>query len=392
MITGMVDMGGSGAACTRFAAVERVGARELERQYLAVRADKLFDALMQATPDYVLLVNSQRQIVTVNRNVLNVAGAATPESLLGKRPGEAFNCIHSRDTSEGCGTGTYCSVCGGMQAILDCQETGNQAVRECHVNLNGDEQTAIDLLTVATPITIGDTEFIVLVMRDISSEKRRELLERFFFHDVINSAGGIYGLACMLAEDENLPEQVQREHKNWLVELSEKLLDDIRNQRKLLAAEKGEFVPECANMSVRTVLTEVLNLYRHHEKAPGRVLQLADGRDYTVFSDASVVRRIIGNMTINALEATQTGGAVTLSARSDGSWVTIEVHNPGEMAADVQLQLFNRSFSTKAASGRGIGTYCMKLFGERYLKGRVSFRSNREEGTVFSFSLPAIEG
>ncbi len=392
MITGMVDMGGSGAACTRFAAVEGVGARELERQYLAVRADKLFDALMQATPDYVLLVNSQRQIVTVNRNVLNVAGAATPESLLGKRPGEAFNCIHSRDTSEGCGTGTYCSVCGGMQAILDCQETGNQAVRECHVNLNGDEQTAIDLLTVATPITIGDTEFIVLVMRDISSEKRRELLERFFFHDVINSAGGIYGLACMLAEDENLPEQVQREHKNWLVELSEKLLDDIRNQRKLLAAEKGEFVPECANMSVRTVLTEVLNLYRHHEKAPGRVLQLADGRDYTVFSDASVVRRIIGNMTINALEATQTGGAVTLSARSDGSWVTIEVHNPGEMAADVQLQLFNRSFSTKAASGRGIGTYCMKLFGERYLKGRVSFRSNREEGTVFSFSLPAIEG
>ena len=392
MITGMVDMGGSGAACTRFAAVEGVGAQELERQYLAVRADKLFDALMQATPDYVLLVNSQRQIVTVNRNVLNVAGAATPESLLGKRPGEAFNCIHSRDTSEGCGTGTYCSVCGGMQAILDCQETGNQAVRECHVNLNGDEQTAIDLLTVATPITIGDTEFIVLVMRDISSEKRRELLERFFFHDVINSAGGIYGLACMLAEDENLPEQVQREHKNWLVELSEKLLDDIRNQRKLLAAEKGEFVPECANMSVRTVLAEVLNLYRHHEKAPGRVLQLADGRDYTVFSDASVVRRIIGNMTINSLEATQTGGAVTLSARSDGSWVTIEVHNPGEMAADVQLQLFNRSFSTKAASGRGIGTYCMKLFGERYLKGRVSFRSNREEGTVFSFSLPAIEG
>lgn len=392
MIEGMADMVGSDEGCVRLAPLGGEELRELEQQHHMVRADKLFDALMQATPDYVLLVNRKRQIVTANRNVLNVSGATTPESLLGKRPGEAFNCIHSRDTSEGCGTGTYCSVCGGMQAVLDCLETGTQTVRECHVTLNGDEQTAVDMVTVATPIMIDGMEFIVLVMRDISNEKRRELLERVFFHDVINTAGGIYGLACMLAEDEDMSEQVRREHRNWLVELSDKLLDEIRNQRKLLAAEKGEFVPECANMSVRTVLTEVLNLYRHHEKAPGRVLQLADGRDYTVFSDASVLRRIIGNMTINALEATQTGGAVTLSARLDGSWVTIDVHNPGEMAADVQLQLFNRSFSTKAASGRGIGTYCMKLFGERYLKGRVSFRSNREEGTVFSFSLPAIEG
>ncbi|HEX9079945.1 MAG TPA: ATP-binding protein, partial [Desulfuromonadaceae bacterium] len=121
------------------------------------------------------------------------------------------------------------------------------------------------------------------------------------------------------------------------------------------------------------------------------VLQLAEGPDYAIFSDASVVRRIIGNMTINALEATQPGETVTLSARSDGQRVVIEVHNPGVIPPDVQLRLFNRSFSTKEAAGRGIGTYSMKLFGERYLKGQVSFRSNRDEGTVFSFSLPIVE-
>ncbi|HEX9080110.1 MAG TPA: PAS domain-containing protein, partial [Desulfuromonadaceae bacterium] len=262
MIEYVADMVGSDEGCVRLVPVAGEELRELERQYHMVRTDKLFDALMQATPDYVLLVNHKRQIVTANRNVLNVSGATTPESLLGKRPGEAFNCIHTNDTAEGCGTGTYCSVCGGMQAVLDCLEAGTQTVRECHVTLNNDEQTAVDMVTVATPIMIDGMEFIVLVMRDISSEKRRELLERVFFHDVINTAGGIYGLACMLAEDEDMSEQVRREHRNWLVELSEKLLDEIRNQRKLLAAEKGEFVPECANVSVRTLLTEVLNLYR----------------------------------------------------------------------------------------------------------------------------------
>jgi hypothetical protein len=30
----------------------------------------------------------------------------------------------------------------------------------------------------------------------------------------------------------------------------------------------------------------------------------------------------------------------------------------------------------------------MKLFGEQHLGGQVSFRTNREEGTVFQISIP----
>lgn len=40
------------------------------------------------------------------------------------------------------------------------------------------------------------------------------------------------------------------------------------------------------------------------------------------------------------------------------------------------LRIFQRSFSTKGAKGRGLGTYSMKLFGETYLGGQVSFRSS----------------
>jgi sensor histidine kinase regulating citrate/malate metabolism len=79
---------------------------------------------------------------------------------------------------------------------------------------------------------------------------------------------------------------------------------------------------------------------------------------------------------------------VNSSAHAEGSEAVIEVHNNGVIDEEVQLQLFKRSFSTKSSAGRGIGTYSMKLFGERYLNGRISFRSSREEGTLFSFSLP----
>ena len=64
------------------------------------------------------------------------------------------------------------------------------------------------------------------------------------------------------------------------------------------------------------------------------------------------------------------------------------VSNPEIMPQEVQFQIFQRSFSTKGEVGRGIGTYSMKLFGERYLGGKVDFVSYSPEGTTFRLSLP----
>ena len=57
------------------------------------------------------------------------------------------------------------------------------------------------------------------------------------------------------------------------------------------------------------------------------------------------------------------------------------------MSQEAQLQVFQRSFSTKGR-GRGLGTYSVKLLSERYLGGRVSFSSTPEAGTVFRLFLP----
>ena len=56
----------------------------------------------------------------------------------------------------------------------------------------------------------------------------------------------------------------------------------------------------------------------------------------------------------------------------------------------IQSQLFKRSFSTKGDVGRGLGTYSIKLFAERFLHGRISFTSGAEDGTVFMVDLPSI--
>ncbi|MEJ2199760.1 MAG: ATP-binding protein [Desulfuromonadaceae bacterium] len=92
-------------------------------------------------------------------------------------------------------------------------------------------------------------------------------------------------------------------------------------------------------------------------------------------------------MVLNALEASAAGETVRLRLLIDEAAVTIVVINRGEIPKEVQLSIFKRSFSTKSSSGRGIGTYSMKLFGERYLGGKVGFSSEQGE-TRFFIRLP----
>jgi signal transduction histidine kinase len=57
------------------------------------------------------------------------------------------------------------------------------------------------------------------------------------------------------------------------------------------------------------------------------------------------------------------------------------------MAREIQLQIFQRSFSTKGP-GRGLGAYSIKLLTEQYLQGSVTFSTSPKKGTTFIASYP----
>ncbi|BDV42609.1 sensor histidine kinase [Geotalea uraniireducens] len=350
--------------------------------------DRVLSSLIEALPDYVLVLNQERQVVAVNSRLLQGFGFTDITTLLGKRIGEVFGCINADEGPDGCGTGIHCSVCGALMAILESQERNTQSCHECRITLKRDGGVALDLEVIANPATIDRIPLTLCIIRDISDQKRRSVLERVFFHDVINTAGGIHGLASLLADGRTIPPDKEAEYKGWMVHLSSRLIDEINHQRKLLAAEQGTFKPDLGLVEVGKLLQEVQALYSAHDIAAGRQLLLRESPSCSIISDGQILRRILGNLVKNALEATPAGGTVTLSATDDGDTLTFTVANPGVISPDVQLQIFQRSFTTKGGSGRGIGTYSVKLFGERYLKGKVAFSSCDPEGTVFTVTIP----
>ena len=123
----------------------------------------------------------------------------------------------------------------------------------------------------------------------------------------------------------------------------------------------------------RQFLEELITFYQGHKAAVGgKSCSTPLPATVTLISDRALLWRVLGNMLKNALEASQPGETVTLGCRSGSGQVELWVHNPGEIPEEVRLQIFQRSFSTKGA-GRGLGTYSIKLLGERYLRGKVSF-------------------
>lgn len=338
--------------------------------------------LMAGVPDVFVVLNPERQIVFANRAMMRLFGVENGDQLYGQRPGEALDCVHASEEVGGCGTTEFCRECGAVRAILT-SLGGHESVQECRiVRRNGD---ALDLRATATPIMLKERKFSLFSVTDISHEKRRRVLERLFFHDVLNTAGGMLGIAEILRDAS--PDELE-ELKGIVFDLSERLVEEIKAQQILSAAESGELGVNPQPIAALTLLRATVDVYNHHEVAQGRHLRIDPAAANVEFvSDPNLARRVLGNLVKNALEASSPGETVTLSATRAGDEIWLAVHNPKVMPRSVQLQVFQRSFSTKGV-GRGLGTYSVKLFSERFMHGRVFFSSLPEEGTTFVAAYP----
>ncbi len=366
---------------TQFAPPERADIEVVTRQ-AALGDFQHLARLYDAVNDIVLVLNSQRQIVFANRNALGLLGAADIETVLGLRPGEAMGCTHACENEAGCGTTQFCSACGAVNAILTSQ-AGKPDRRECRILR--EQAEAMDLLVRTTPLKIDGEFFTVCAIADISHEKRRRALERTFFHDVLNTAMAAQMLservACAAQGD-------QAEKSRRLEQVVEQLMQEILQQRDLMAAETAELPVHVRELAVSDLLESLVETYSQAPAARGRHVQMQrPAEDLHLESDKALLLRVLGNLIKNALEACSEGQTVTVSARAADGGVEFCVHNPGVMSQDVQLQLFQRSFSTKG-DGRGLGTYSIKLLTERYLGGKVSFTSRAGEGTIFRAFYP----
>lgn len=368
----------------------RTPSPEILAQLERARADGALGPLLDATDDMAAILTEKREVVYANGRLRDFAGAVSVEQLCGLRPGDALGCVHAESRPGACGDSDGCAFCGASAAFEETLRTGEPARRECRILSGAGGRTgALDILARTTQFSVDGRRFVLLVLSDISQGKRRAALERIFFHDILNTVSSFSVYLDLLkarVRDEEDVRLVQR-----LQSIAGALVEEIRGQKILVSAENRTLSVQRELIESRDLAGRLVQQFEGQEAARGRTLAIAAfSESFTFVSDDSLVRRVLGNMVKNALEASAEGETVTIGfpPEADGR-VRFDVHNRALIPAPVAAQVFQRSFSTKG-SGRGLGTWSMKLLAEDYLGGAVSFRSEAGAGTTFSLVLPRM--
>ena len=370
---------------TYFAPAKRADTDTLKKEIASVACNPIIHELLNSISGLIAVLDEHRQVVALNDYLLRVLGIEDPGEVLGLRLGEALACVHCNEEPSGCGTTRYCSTCGAAIAITSTLAHNKPEERICAVTANrGDGLAEFSLLVKASPLTIEGKQFVLLFLQDITLEELRAALERTFFHDMGNMLTGLLGVSRLLDANGNDSFLV-----NVLQQSAQRLYKEMEVQRCLFKNDISELRVAREETTPQQLRDELKNLFDSHSAAIGKTLDLAgELPQVSIRTDVSLALRVMCNMVTNALEATDALGKVKAWFVEGADALTFCVWNDSCIPEEVRYRIFQRSFTTKEGNGRGIGTYSMKLLGEKLLGGKVTFNSCQEQGTVFRFALP----
>jgi signal transduction histidine kinase len=358
---------------------------DLDFQIGAVARHPVATGLLRAANGLVAIVNQKHEIVSLNDAFLSELGIRDPAEVLGLKPGEALDCRYAAEGAKGCGSSDHCASCGAAIALVTALATDGPIERRCALSSQRDGVPRDFAFSVrAHPILIAQKRFILLFLRDITRQQQRAALTRSFYHDLNNVLTGLNG-ACELLEFEGgSPDTVEQ-----VVTATRRLTREIEIQRHLFLDDRGELDSRRQTVTLENLLEELETLVARHPAARNRLLEFPPLKpELSLRTDLSLCLRVLSNMVVNALEASDEGGLVLVRTYRTEEDLVFAVWNSQPIPTQNQPRIFQRNFSTKEESGRGFGTYSMKLFAEKYLGGSVEFSSSRRDGTEFRLILP----
>lgn len=338
-----------------------------------------FSALLEEVPVVLLIINDARQVIYVNKDLLEGVIGRDHRAFLGQRPGECLDCVHAAEGDFGCGSTAYCSVCG-LANTIEYSEHGGQGDGECSIALKSGE--SLTLKVHSKPFRYGQDDFVFVALEDISDRKARMMLENIILHDLRNTSATLSGLREVM-EDLDIEET-----KRILKDVAVRIDEEISAYHLISSAENQQLTTHSSVINLPDIIQEVISSLLLHQRFSQKEVAY-HGERQMIHTDKTLLRQVLVNLIKNALEAGPSRDKIAVGPWYDEPTgkIVIEVKNQQVIPPELSLKVFQKSFSTKG-QGRGWGTYSIKLLTEKHLKGKTSFLSTDEAGTIFHIYLP----
>lgn len=276
----------------------------------------------------------------------------------------------------------------GQPAYANGNGNGHAAAREATLNVAIAPLISKDLQEIGRLIIFDDiTDRSELERQLVQADKLSSigLLAAGVAHEVNTPLAVISTYAQMLAKQVSGDEQKSRlldkiaKSTFRASEIVNSLLNFSRNS----PAEFGQ-------VDVNRVLDETISLIRHQlDKAAVRCAVDLQQDPLTVRGNAGKLQQVFLNLILNARDAMDKGGTLTVRSWSDGACARIDIRDTGQgIASDTLPRIYDPFFTTKAArKGTGLGLSVTYGIVQEH-GGTIEVQSEPGAGTLFHLEFP----
>jgi PAS domain S-box-containing protein len=267
-------------------------------------------------------------------------------------------------------------------------------------------------------LTAGDKAFLTLVsitpltesgeslamIRDVT---RRKALERQLMHaeklasvgilaagvahEIGNPLSAVSGYAQLLTKDDVTDEE-RREFAQAIASQAERINRIIRDllEYSRPSPYQGQAV------EVNQAIEAVLNMFFTSKRLAHSHLNISRdlARDLPLVRiDRDQLQQVVLNMVMNAAQAMEDGGGLTITTRAREGWVRLDFSDTGPGIPLGHLPLIFDPFFTTKPPGQGTGlglSICDRIINAA--GGRLEVRSQLGKGTTFTVWLPGTKG
>jgi PAS domain S-box-containing protein len=372
------------------------------------RKQKNLEAIFDAVPVGMLLVNEQMVVVRANEAVRQMSGRDY-RGIINRSPCEALACVWNRDNQEPRATSCRCSEC--------CLETMIQLALECGKPIRGLEispvlndngaEAMIWLLVSVEPVTIDLGRHVVVALNDITDRKQAEeelketmeMKSQFVStvsHELRTPMTSIREAVTIVLD--SVAGKINADQRRFLdiakrnIDRLERLIDDVLDFQKLNA---GKMKFDMQENAIESVLEEAYSTMRPYaEKRRVHMSMDIEGNLPRVVFDSDKIIQVLTNLISNSIKFTPEGGHVSASVFRREEHLALRVSDTGfGIPKEALTKIFDRFYRVhrpgKEIKGTGLGLAIVNKIVAAH-GGRIEVESELDKGTTFTVLLPLI--
>ena len=247
--------------------------------------------------------------------------------------------------------------------------------------------------------TLSGNEGYVLVLHDITSEKRAENLKNEFLgilsHELRTPLNGILGFSEILSDE--LGEKLDDEHLEYLrviVESGNRMANTVEELLKFAQLQSEEQVSLDETIPLDSLLEELLLSFQVQGEEQGVGLTLdSEIENPVVRGSETMLKDLLRHIIENAIIFRKTGGQVLVRLEDQGEDYGISIKDNGIGIAPEEMEKVFKSFYqveehvTRAHEGLGLGLTLAKHISELH-GGSIRLESEVGKGTTCFVRLP----